>query len=276
MPIALHTKTYTPEAGKAVQSGPIVILHGLFGTGDNWAFLSRALAAKGHTVIAVDLRNHGQSPWADSHTYADMAEDVIALLEGLKADDSAPVTLPVTLMGHSMGGKVAMLTTLMRNDPEDLIGRLVVVDMGLRQNRLDAQEFYADAMAALPLDELTDRKAADLALAHTIGDFGIRQFLLKSLGRDEQQRFAWKFNLAGLRAAFDGIGEAVPLDMGKFEGPTLFIRGGMSNYVKPEDEALAAELFPNSKVVTIGGAGHWVHAEAPEAMLEVLGEFLGE
>jgi len=174
-----------------------------------------------------------------------------------------------------MGGKVAMFAALERPDVEDLIGRLVVVDMGLRQNKLDYQSFYADTMAAMPLDELADRKAADAAMAEKIPEAGIRQFLLKSLGRDALQRFAWKFNLKGLRAAFDDIGVAVPTDRGVYEGPTLFIRGGESGYVTAEDEVLAAARFPKAEFVTIEGAGHWVHAEAPERMLEVLGEFLG-
>lgn len=242
---------------------PLVILHGLFGTLDNWQTLARRWSEH-FRVIVVDLRNHGRSPHSPDHSYALMSQDVLGLFDqlGLPAD--------TTLMGHSMGGKVAMRFAL---DYPERLARLIVVDIAPRLSDMRHQDDILAGLNAVDLAAIENRQQADEALAVHIPQPGVRQFLLKNLYRREDNSFAWRQNLQALTAQMAAIGEAITDDQ-PFLKPTLFIRGGKSDYINAEDKLYAIPtLFPNSQVETIVDAGHWVHAEKPEEVFGLVEAF---
>jgi esterase len=249
------------------QGRPLVILHGLFGTLDNWHGLARRWATEaGLRVISVDLRNHGRSFHSPEHSYALMAEDVLHLFDhlGLGAD--------ATLMGHSMGGKVAMRLAL---DHPGRLAQLIVVDIAPRFSTMEHQDDIVAGLQAVNLAAITNRQEADAALAEHIPQLGVRQFLLKNLYRAEDNSFAWRINLPALSASLPAIGEETT-STAPFLKPTLFIRGGKSDYITPEDKLVGIPaLFPNSQVATVVDAGHWVHAEKPDEMFELVRNFVG-
>ncbi|MCA8832209.1 alpha/beta fold hydrolase [Hymenobacter pini] len=249
------------------QGAPLVILHGLFGTLDNWQTLARRWADAGYRVILVDLRNHGRSPHAPEHTYALMAQDVLGLFDQLQLGPDA------TLMGHSMGGKVAMRFAL--DNPERL-RQLIVVDIAPRFSDMRHQDEIVAGLNAVPLATLQSRQQADDALAQHIKWPDVRQFLLKNLYRREDNSFAWRPNLAALTAEMDDIGAEI-IGPHPFLKPALFIRGGKSDYVTSEDKLYGIPaLFPNSQIETVVDAGHWVHAEKPEEVFQLVTAFLGQ
>ncbi len=242
------------EAG---EGPPLILLHGLFGAAGNWGAIQKALAPS-FRVTAMDLRNHGASAHAAAMGYAAMAADVAETMDGAAA-----------VVGHSMGGKVAMMLALTR---PALVTRLVVADIapvryppGLRG--------HVAAMRSLALAPGLTRKTADAALAAVIHEPGIRAFLLQNLlfGRDPP---AWRIGLDEIAAGMSDIEDFVPPPGATYRGPTLFIAGGKSGYVLEEHHARIAALFPDSRFVTIPEAGHWVHAEAPQAFVQALREFL--
>ena len=243
---------------------PLVILHGLFGSGRNWTGIARRLAAAWH-VYALDLRNHGDSPWAEAMDYPAMAGDVSAFLDRQGLDR-------VALVGHSMGGKTAMALAL--TQPER-IGSLTVVDIA-PVTYPQTHQGYVEALQALNLGGITRRAEADVALRSSIPEAGIRAFLLQNLvARDGG--FAWRFNLAALGAGMAGIsGFPEAPGQGGYDGPTLFLGGGLSDYITADHRDVIRRLFPRASVETIAAAGHWVHAEAPEPFLEALQAFLAE
>ena len=246
------------------QGRPLVILHGLFGTLDNWQTLARRWATEaGLRVISVDLRNHGRSFHSPEHTYAVMAQDVLALFDHLQL---GPDT---TLMGHSMGGKVAMRLAL---DHPERLARLIVVDIAPRFSDMEHQDDILEGLHAVDLAAITNRQEADTALAQYVPNLGTRQFLLKNLYRKEDNSFAWRINLAVLAAQLPAVGEAT---IGEpFGKPALFIRGGKSNYITADDKLHGIPaLFPNSEVATVVDAGHWVHAEKPEEVFGLVRAF---
>jgi pimeloyl-ACP methyl ester carboxylesterase len=241
---------------------PVVILHGLLGSARNWTSIAKELATT-HRVFALDLRNHGASPWADEMTYDQMAGDVRAFLarQGL---------LSAAVIGHSMGGKVAMRLALAHGEQ---VLRLVVVDVApvAYQRSFNA---YVDAMRELNLSGINRRSEADALLADKIEDPGVRGFLLQNLAGGEDG-LTWR---VALQALADNMPELVsfpePGADERYEGPALFVTGGRSDYVRPEHHAKILRLFPNARIEAIPEAGHWVHAEAPEKFLEVVGAFL--
>lgn len=240
---------------------PLVILHGLFGSLLNWHTLSKALGSH-YRVIAVDQRNHGSSPHTPEMSYAAMADDLLELFE-VEQVRSAPV------LGHSMGGKTAMQFALTYPDRVD---RLIVVDIAPRAYGSHHDEIFA-AMYALDLQQSASRSELDQALALHIPDRAVRQFLLTNVARDDAGNFRWKINLDALRdnyrALVGGVGTS-----GRFDKPTLFIRGEKSDYIQPSDEAQIRALFPCATIRTIAGAGHWVHAEAPTEFARAVLDFL--
>lgn len=246
------------------QGRPLVILHGLFGTLDNWQTLARRWATEaGLRVVSVDLRNHGRSFQSDEHTYALMATDVLELFDHLQL---GPDT---TLMGHSMGGKVAMRFAL---DHPERLGRLIVVDIAPRFSNMEHQDDILAGLHAVDLAKITNRQEADAALAAHVSNLGTRQFLLKNLYRKEDNSFAWRINLPVLAAELPDIGEATT--GAPFLKPALFIRGGKSDYITTEDKLHGIPaLFPNSEVATVVDAGHWVHAEKPEEVFGLVQAF---
>ena len=248
------------------QGRPLVILHGLFGTLDNWQSLARRWATEaGLRVISVDLRNHGRSFHSAEHTYALMAQDVLALFDHLQL---GPDT---TLMGHSMGGKVAMRLAL---DHPERLARLIIVDIAPRFSNMEHQDDIVAGLQAVDFTTCANRQEADAALAKYVPNVGTRQFLLKNLYRKEDNTFAWRINLEVLAAQLAAIGEETSSTK-PFLKPTLFIRGGKSDYITAEDKLHGIPaLFPNSQVATVVDAGHWVHAEKPEEIFEMVKTFV--
>lgn len=247
---------------KKVGSGPpLVILHGLFGSADNWFSIARELD-KEFTMYLVDQRNHGDSPHADEWNYEVMVEDLRELLdeEGLEK---------AYLMGHSMGGKTVMNFAL--KYPER-VEKLIVADIAPRYYPVH-HESILEGLNSIDLKAINSRKEADDALANYISEPGIRQFLLKSLGRDSDG-FKWKINLPVITKNIENVGEALP-EGESFEGPTLFLAGANSNYVQQKDLPEILEFFPNYELEFVQNAGHWLHAEQPHAVVEEIRRFLG-
>jgi pimeloyl-ACP methyl ester carboxylesterase len=240
---------------------PLVILHGLLGANGNWHTLSRTQFQKMATVYAVDQRNHGRSPHTERIDYPSMAADVRDFVEQHDLES-------VTLLGHSMGGKTAMQTAL--SYPER-VDRLIVVDMAPKAYP-PTHDDLLDALARIDPTEYEDRDAIDAALEEDVSSWAIRQFLLKNLKYDGE-KYEWTMNLEAIRAHYDEIIDDIPADR-SYEGPTLFIRGETSDYVEDEDRAAIRKRFPSAELVTVEGAGHWVHADAPEAFADVVIDFL--
>ncbi|PSQ95106.1 MAG: alpha/beta hydrolase [Bacteroidetes bacterium SW_9_63_38] len=242
---------------------PLIILHGLLGAHGNWHTLSRTSFSDAATVYAVDQRNHGRSPHTDRMDYAGMAADVRDFIARHDLDD-------VILLGHSMGGKTAMQTAL--SYPE-AIDRLIVADMAPKAYEARHDDLL-EALARIDPTTYEDREAIDAALAEDVPSRPTRQFLLKNLDYDGEQ-YSWRMNLDAIRAHYDDINAALPQDE-TYDGPTLFIRGGTSDYVSEDDLPDTRSRFPAAQLVTIDGAGHWVHADSPTPFAEAVMDFLQE
>lgn len=259
-------KLYFREVGDPANPA-IVILHGVFGSSDNWLTVSKTIAEHGYRVLSVDQRNHGQSPRADAHDYVGMAADLHEFL--LDHHISKPV-----LLGHSMGGKAVMQYAMDFPNNGDAVDfdKLVVVDI--------APKFYPihhagilRGLRAIDLASLKSRTEADQLLAEYEPQAVVRQFLLKNLYRNEQGQFAWRLNLPVIERELYGIGQELTNPRVVTE-PTLFIRGNESPYILDEDIPAIKRIFTNALVETIQGAGHWVQAEKPDAFVAVLTGFL--
>jgi esterase len=246
---------------RAVGSGsPLVILHGLLGSLDNWSPIAHALAPH-FRVFLVDLRNHGQSPHAPEFGYDEMVEDLREFLNQQRIEKAH-------VLGHSMGGKVAMRFAQLH---PNMLNKLVVVDIAPREY----PSRYAglmDAMLAVDLAGFQRRDEVDQVLSSTVPDKSLRQFLLKNLGRHEAGHLFWKPDLKSIRANYDSIRQGLP--EATCHCPALFIRGEQSDYLQPDDLTAIQQLFPFARIETIPGAGHWVHANAPERVMEVVTQFL--
>ena len=252
----LHHKTL--GAGE-----PIVILHGLFGMLDNWQTLAKQLA-ENYLIYLVDQRNHGRSPRADTHGYPEMAEDLAEFMrvEGIPA---------ATVLGHSMGGKTAMQFALTY---PDMTERLIVIDIAPKAY-VGGHESIIAALSALQPERLTSRAEAEAFLGPRIPELGVRQFLLKNLSRDKAGGYRLKMNLPVLAREYPRILANIRIDEGAtYGGPALFVRGGRSRYVGDADFSMIGRSFPQARFNTIADAGHWVHAQAPAALLAVLRDFL--
>lgn len=243
------------------QGTPLILLHGLFGSTDNWHGIATRLADQFHVVVP-DLRNHGLSPHSDEITYPVMAADVAELL--------ATLGLPSALiLGHSMGGKVAMQLALTR--PE-LVQKLIVADMSPRAYTPLHNEIIA-ALNSLDVASFSTRTEIEETLAGPIPSLNLRRFLLKSLGRNAAGAFEWKINLTGLARGYSNLRAAVT-GPHPYTGPTLFIRGSKSEYICATGEPSIPELFPRATISTIPDAGHWLHADNPEEFTRLVREFL--
>jgi pimeloyl-ACP methyl ester carboxylesterase len=235
---------------------PLVILHGLFGFSDNWQTHAKKLAEY-YRVILIDLRNHGHSEWSEEFSYSIMVEDVKELYDSLELKKSI-------LMGHSMGGKVAMLFTQLH---ENLVEKLIVVDIGIKQYPAHHQHII-QGMRAIDLPNIQLRSAAEEVLKIHIDSEGVRQFLLKNLYWKEKGVLAWRMNIEVLERDMAGILMALPIQ--HVHLPTLFIRGALSYYILDTDTEELEDAFPDSAIVTIDNAGHWVHAEQPEEFIHTI------
>lgn len=239
---------------------PVVILHGLFGFSDNWKSQAKVLANY-FRVIVVDLRNHGRSEWADLHSYEAMANDVIETMDVLNLSQ-------FHVIGHSMGGKVAM--HLAQAYPDRLL-KTIVVDMGVKPYPMHHQDLI-EAIKSVPVETITARSQVNTFLTNKIPEEGVRQFLLKNLYWIERGKLAWRMNIDVLEANMHLILDALP----EIEvlSPTLFIKGAESSYILEADYEAIENIFLDSEIHTINEAGHWVHADSFEEFLESVLAFL--
>ncbi|WP_157571176.1 alpha/beta fold hydrolase [Nocardioides insulae] len=257
---ALHTLTWG-ETGSRV-----LFLHGLFGQGRNWGTVAKAIAGR-HRATGVDLPDHGRSPWSGEIDYLAMASRVAELID---AQD------PAAVVGHSMGGKVAMALALTR--PE-LVSRLLVADMSPVDYRR-AGEFrrYISAMQGLDLDRIERRSDAEEQLAAEVHDDTVRSFLLQNLRR-RGDGWEWQANLDLLDRDLATVG-GWPAErltgVAPYQGPVLWLGGGRSDYVTDEYAEPMRRWFPHYRRVTMKDTGHWVHSERPELFVEILRRFLGD
>lgn len=253
----------------------LVILHGLYGSSDNWMNIGK-IFSQNYQVIIPDQRNHGRSPHSGIHTYESMSEDLLTLLnkEGIKE---------TILLGHSMGGKTAMFFTLL--NPER-VSKLIVVDIApknyLQPEHDKDSSFHAqiiNSLLAIDPGKLKSRQDADKALGSSVQSTRIRQFLLKNLGRTKEGMFEWKLNLPTLA---DNVRELYDFPLtppsnpqkSMLDLPVLFIRGDDSEYIKDSDQSMIHKFFPGYQMVTIFDAGHWVHAEQTEQFIQVINDFI--
>lgn len=237
---------------------PLVILHGLFGTSDNWQTHAKKLGEY-YRVILVDQRNHGHSPWSEDFTYEHLAEDLERLIVHLGIDQ-------FTLIGHSMGGKTAMYYS--QKYPTRL-EKMVIVDIGIKQYPMHHNEIIK-GIKSLDLTTISSRSAAEQAMIPFVDSYGVRQFLLKNLYWVEKGELAWRMNVDVLEREMEEI--LAPIPNIEVWTPTLFLRGAMSNYILDEDWDAIEEIFPDATLETIKNAGHWVHSEQPDEFIEkVLG-----
>ena len=243
--------------------GPnIIILHGLFGSSDNWLPQARMMGGQFH-VFLPDLRNHGQSPHTDEFNYKLMAEDVNEFIQQHQISD------PV-LIGHSMGGKAVM--TLATHYPE-IPSSLIVVDIAPKRYT-PQHDRILEGLLSIPVAQLKSRAEADEALAEYVSESAVRQFLLKNLQRNPEGGFGWKMNLEAISRHISSVGDAVEKDK-PFHGPVLFVRGARSNYVTDNDIEGIKTLFPMARLLTMD-TGHWVQSEKPAELVDVVTAFLRE
>ena len=242
---------------------PLLVVHGLFGSGRNWGAIAKRLAQGGREVICPDMRNHGASPWSAAHGYADLAGDLAELIAA-EAGGTADV------LGHSMGGKAAMALALLH---PGRVRRLIVADIApVAYGHAAAQLANIAAMRALDLAGVANRAEAGRRLEPAIADPALRAFLLQSLETGAGGA-RWRLNLEVLAAEMDAI-VGWPEVGGRFDGPVLFLSGALSRYVLSEHRAAILARFPAARFVRIAGAGHWLHADRPEAFISTVQTWL--
>lgn len=259
--VSLHFKALLMKLNykKYGEGRPFIILHGLFGSLDNWQTHAKKIGEY-YEVILVDERNHGHSPHTENHSYDLMADDLHELMNELNIDEAI-------IMGHSMGGKTAMRFTQLY---PDRVKKLIVVDMGVKEYPMH-HDVILEGLCALDFDKITSRGEADDHLSRYVENFAVRQFLLKNLYWKEKGKLAFRMNLPVLREQMHEILKPLPFE--EVFTLTRFIKGELSNYILDEDVGQLEEYFPDSDVVSISGAGHWVHSEKPEEFIEAVLEF---
>ncbi|MBT1701284.1 alpha/beta fold hydrolase [Fulvivirgaceae bacterium PWU4] len=244
------------------QGQPMIILHGIFGSSDNWLTQAKLFSAH-YRVFLVDQRNHGQSPHDDAFDYPVMVADLLEFIDEHRLEN------PI-IIGHSMGGKVAMNFAVAYPDK---LEKLIVVDIAPRPYNLE-HYVIIDGLKAVPIQQLASRNDADAALVPYVPEPDVRQFLLKNLQRKAEGGFSWKINLPVIDKNLSNIGLDLQFE-GTFEKPTLFIRGGQSKYVRDKDMARILEVFPMAIMETLD-TGHWVQAEKPKEFVEVVEKWLNK
>lgn len=252
----LHFRSYG-------EGPPLVVLHGFLGAGGNWHTLASRAFGEHFTTYAIDQRNHGKSPHSDEMNFGVLADDLRDFLDAHSIDRCH-------VLGHSMGGKVAMQFAL--HYPERT-NKLVVVDIAPRPYA-PAHLTILEALQSATPEEASSRSDVDAQIAALIKEAPVRQFLLKNLGYDrDAKKYFWEMNLEALAAEYTHLNAGIAGPK-PFEGPALFVHGEGSDYVQPDDEPMIRSLFPSAQTVMIPGAGHWVHADAPEAFAKTALEFL--
>ncbi len=247
---------------KLGQGQPLVIMHGLFGQSDNWNTLGKQFAEKGFEVYIVDLRNHGLSPHNDVWNYQAMSDDILELINENNLQR-------VILLGHSMGGKVAMHFAIQH---QELLYKLIIVDIAPKYYPPDHNDVL-EALNAVDFNVVKTRKEVELILSKHIADFATRQFLLKNIYWKENAELDWRFNLKVITEQIENVGELTASNT-ICNVPTLFIRGELSHYILDEDVNQIHSIFSSVTLETIAGAGHWVHAEKPKEFFECVMRFL--
>lgn len=241
---------------------PFIILHGFLGMSDNWKTLGNQFAGDGYQVHLVDQRNHGRSFHSDDFSYALMAEDLKNYCEHHSLSE-------IILLGHSMGGKVAMLFAVTY---PDMVSKLLVADIGPRAYPSHHQDILK-ALSLLDFSKIKKRSEADALLSDYIKDLGTRQFLLKNLYWKHKGELGLRVNLPVLTKNIEAIGEALP-EGTIFEKATLFLKGSKSEYIIISDEFLIIKHFPNAKIMNVSNAGHWLHSENPKEFYQFVTNFL--
>jgi pimeloyl-ACP methyl ester carboxylesterase len=241
---------------------PFVILHGFLGMGDNWKTLAQEFSERGFQVHLIDQRNHGRSFHDDDFNYDLLAKDIKHYCESYDINN-------MVLLGHSMGGKTAMLFA---TKYPDLVSKLIVADISPRFYPIH-HDTILEGLTVLENMDLKSRTKADEILQEYVSDFGTRQFLLKNLYRKTKEKLALRVNLPVLKAHVSEVGEALP-NHAQYYGNTLFLRGDKSEYIGVQDESIIKAHFPNSEIKTIKNAGHWLHAENPKEFYQNVMQFL--
>jgi pimeloyl-ACP methyl ester carboxylesterase len=243
---------------------PVIILHGLLGISDNWVGFSRKLADEGFSVFIPDLRNHGQSPWHPVLNYYALTDDLVEFIE------TNHIINPI-IIGHSMGGKVAMRYIL---EHPSLVDRLIIVDTSLRTYyRFNYHLKLIDAMLSVDFNLASARQEVEEKLAEKIKDERLVQFLMKNLFWKEKGKLGWRPNLQAISSNVDAMYDGVFYSV-KYDRPALFVRGGQSDYILDEDIPVILQNFPHAFVKTIKNGTHWVHADEPEEFYNLVLEFL--
>lgn len=260
MSLTLNVQFYAGER----PGTPLIVLHGLFGSTGNWRTLCKRYAGR-RDVYALDLRNHGRSPHDPGMTFEDMAGDILAFMDRQHLAGSH-------LLGHSMGGKIAMQLAL---EHPDRVERLIVADIAPKAY----PPRHGDVFAAIELIDktrITHRNQADKLIEPVLPDPATRLFLLTNLVRNDDREYRWRIDVEAIRNNYRAISDAPPAASAgrQFIKPTLFVRGGKSYYIQPEDTGVISALFPNAVIEEIPTAGHWVHAEQPEAFYQMTETFL--
>ena len=241
---------------------PFIILHGFLGMSDNWKTLGNKFAESGYQMHLLDQRNHGRSPHTPEMNYEVLAKDIFDYCQIHKLKN-------IILLGHSMGGKAAMLAA---GKYPDLIDKLIVVDISPKYYAPHHQQIM-EGLTALENQNLTSRGEAEEFLSKFVKDQGTRMFLLKNLYWETREKLSLRLNLKVLKETIEEVGTELPAGF-KFMKPTLFVKGGNSNYITKEDEPLIERHFPNSKIQIVPNAGHWVHAEKTKDFYDIVQGFL--
>ena len=251
-------------AHHGTQGPRVAFLHGLFGQGRNWTTVARALSASAR-VLLVDLPNHGRSVWTEEFSYAGMANQVADLLAADGAGDAYAV------VGHSMGGKVAMALALRHRR---LVARLCVSDVSPVARPATGFDRYVEGLRSIDLATLPDRAAADAQLTPYVPEPAIRGFLLQNLRRDPSDGWRWQMNLALLGDHLAEMGDWPDLGAEPYPGPVLWLAGERSSYIRPDHAPVMRALFPRVQLVSVKGAGHWLHSDQPQVFESIMRRFL--
>ena len=240
---------------------PLIILHGLFGSGMNWSSLAKHFG-KHYEVFLIDQRNHGRSPHDDVFNYAVMAEDIFEFFEKHGIEKAS-------IIGHSMGAKTAFTFAL--NHPL-MVDKLIAADMGIKEYPVQ-DEAIQKALLSLDFDEVGSRAQAETVIEPYISDWKTRAFILQNLHWGKDKRLGWRMNVPAILSNIDGVGRAIQVKE-PYLGDTLFVKGALSDYILASDYPSILESFPSASFFEISDAGHWIHADNPEQFGEVVLEFL--